>query len=145
MGDRASQAGLDCGKDFLGSKYFPSSLVGTCCSHDPKACLFSSQPLPSTPLSPEEQARLTELLASRGLRGPSGKPLLLLSGKEDPLVPHKHTLPFVQVLESLEGVHVDDRVYEGVGHWFSADMVKDAVEFLVKAVADGPRETKAKM
>jgi hypothetical protein len=36
-------------------------------------------------------------------------------------------------------VELDDRVYEGVGHKFSADMVKDAVRFLVNAVEKGPR------
>ncbi|KJZ73880.1 hypothetical protein HIM_06773 [Hirsutella minnesotensis 3608] len=34
---------------------------------------------------------------------------------------------------------LDDRVYEGVGHWFSAAMVEDAVGFLVRVVDEGPR------
>lgn len=139
MGDRAVKTGLDCGKDFMGSRYFPAPLVHTACTCDPKASLFASAPLPALPLSEDERARIAGLLDSRGLRGPKGKPLLLLSGQTDQLVPHKNTVPFVKVLEAVGGVAVDDRVYEGVGHAFSADMVKDAVAFLIKAAVEGPR------
>lgn len=146
MSDRAVKAGLDCGKDFLGSKYFPSSLVHTACTCDPKAVLFSANPLPQLPLSDDERARLADLLDARGLRGPRGKPLLLLSGQTDQLVPHRNTRPFVEVLEAVGGVSVDDRVYEGVGHAFSGDMVRDAVAFLVKAAMEEPRgEAQAKI
>ena len=39
-----------------------------------------------------------------------------------------------------EGVEVDERVYQGVGHSFSADMVVDSVRFVMEVVggADGP-------
>lgn len=148
MSDRAIKAGLDCGKDFLGSKYFPSPLVHTARTYDPKAALFSANPLPKLPLSDDERTRLADLLDARGLRGGprGGKPLLLLSGQTDQLVPHRNTRPFVEVLAAVGGVSVDDRVYEGVGHAFSGDMVRDAVAFLVKAAVEGPRgEAQAKI
>lgn len=42
------------------------------------------------------------------------------------------------------GLVLEDRVYDGVGHRFSKDMVEDAVRFLVDAVAEGAKE-KAKI
>lgn len=146
MSDRAANAGLDYGESFLGSKYFPSPLIQLASTCDPKAWLFSSNPLPSLPLAEDERVRIASLLDSRGLRGPRGKPLLLQSGERDQLVPYKNTEPMAKLLAAVGGVSVDDRVYEGVGHAFSADMVKDAVAFLVKATIDGPRkESQAKI
>ncbi|KAL4723644.1 hypothetical protein ACLX1H_009286 [Fusarium chlamydosporum] len=144
MSDRAAQANLDCGADFIGSKYFPKDLVCTCSSHDPKSLLFGTSPIPSGPLSNAEQARLRTILDER-IRG---KKLLLCSGGDDALVPYANTKPFVTMLKEAVGekgwyrdgaVELDDRVYEGVGHKFSADMVEDAVRFLVNAVEKGPR------
>jgi hypothetical protein len=66
MGDRAFKAGLDCGRDFLGSKYFPSPLVRTACTCDPKAALFSSNPLPQLPLSHDQRI----IDGCRGLQPP---------------------------------------------------------------------------
>lgn len=144
MSDRAAQANLDCGADFIGSKYFPKDLVGTCSSHDPKTLLFGTSPIPSGALSNAEQARLRFILDER-IRG---KKLLLCSGGADALVPYANAKSFVAMLKEAVGdkgwyrdgdVELDDRVYEGVGHKFSADMVEDAVRFLVNAVEKGPR------
>ncbi|KAG5658127.1 hypothetical protein KAF25_007078 [Fusarium avenaceum] len=144
LGDRAAQAKLDCGAAFIGSKYFPKDLTQTCNSHDPKALLFGTSPIPSPSLSATEQARLRPILDER-IRG---KKLLLCSGGDDALVPYAKTKPFAMLLKEAVGEHgwyrdggveMDDRVYEGVGHKFSADMVEDAVRFLVNAVGKGPR------
>ncbi|CAI6097634.1 unnamed protein product [Clonostachys chloroleuca] len=136
MGGRAAGSKLDCGAQFLGSRFFPRDLVAVCKANDPKGFLFSDSPLPQLPLSEAERSRLSALVDSRGLRS---KKLLLLSGGDDQLVPHKFTAPFVKVLAEVGGLQVDDRVFDGVGHWFSAEMVEQAVEFLVKAVGEGPR------
>lgn len=144
MSDRAAQANLDCGADFIGSKYFPKDLIGTCCSHDPKTLLFGTSPIPSGPPSDAEQSRLRNILDERI----KGKKLLLCSGGDDALVPYANAKPFVTMLKEAvgekgwyrdRGVELDDRVYEGIGHRFSAKMVEDAVRFLVNAVEKGPR------
>ncbi|KAF5001896.1 hypothetical protein FGRMN_743 [Fusarium graminum] len=142
--DRATQANLDYGAAFVGSKYFPKDLTQTCSLHDPKTLLFGTSPIPSSPLSATEQARLKLILDER-IRG---KKLLLCSGGDDALVPYAKTKPFATLLKEAVGekgwyrdggVEMDDRVYKGVGHKFSADMVEDAVQFLVNAVGKGPR------
>lgn len=150
MSDRGKTSNLKHDGPFLGSKYFPPSLIQTCHQHDPKALLFSTNPIPSLPLPPAEQARLQPIFDSR-IRG---KKLLLCSGGADKLVPYANGEAFVRVLkDAVEGwyadggVTVDDRVYEGVGHRFDKDMVEDTVRFLVEAVEAGPRkkETKSKI
>ncbi|KAF4451586.1 hypothetical protein F53441_5442 [Fusarium austroafricanum] len=144
MTGRAAQANLDCGADFVGSKYFPKDLIEICGHHDPKAILFGTSTIPSSPLSSAEQTRLRAVLDER-IRG---KKLLLCSGGEDKLVPYAKTKPFATLLKEAVGekgwyrdggVEFDDRVYEGVGHKFPAEMVEDAVRFLVYAVEKGPR------
>ncbi|KAM0347718.1 hypothetical protein ACHAPU_004733 [Fusarium lateritium] len=144
LSDRAAQANLDCGAAFVGSKYFPKDLTQTCSLHDPKTLLFGTSSIPPSPLSAAEQARLKPILDER-IRG---KKLLLCSGGDDALVPYAKTKPFATLLKEAVGekgwyrdggVEMDDRVYKGVGHKFSADMVEDAVCFLVNAVEKGPR------
>ncbi|KAG8404838.1 hypothetical protein J3459_017035 [Metarhizium acridum] len=144
MGSRARHSALDTGgASLLGSRYFPRDLLATCREHDPKAILFGVEgPVPPPPLSPGEQARLREIFDAR-IRG---KKLLACSGGDDELVPYASSRPLLGVLkDAVEGwyrdgeVVVEDRVYAGVGHRFSADMVRDAVGFLVRAVEDGPR------
>ncbi|KAM5352684.1 hypothetical protein ACJ41O_005406 [Fusarium nematophilum] len=146
MSDRADLAGLDCGAGFLGSKYFPQDLIKTCLGHDPKALLFGTSSVPSSsPLSAADQARLRPILNSRV----KGKKLLLCSGGEDALVPYANSRLLVNLLKEAVGaggwyhdggVVLEDRVYEGVGHRFSAAMVEDAVRFLVEAVEGGTRK-----
>lgn len=145
MGDRAAEARLDAGASFLGSRYFPPDLIATCLAHDPKAILFGNKPTPSTTPSSSEQSRLRSILESRV----RGKRLLLCSGAEDALVPYANSKPLASLLKEATGesgwcrdagVVIDDRVYDGVGHRFSAAMVEDAVRFLVKSVEKGPRK-----
>jgi hypothetical protein len=144
MSSRAALAELDTGGSFIGSKYFPQSLVEVCLANDPKGILFGTQPVPSLPLSSNEQNRLREIL-DRRVRG---KKLLLCSGTDDKLVPYANGKAVIEVLKDAAGsgwykeMSVDDRVYDGVGHAFSKDMVEDAVQFLVEAVERGPRSKK---
>ncbi|KAM0432271.1 hypothetical protein ACHAPT_004811 [Fusarium lateritium] len=137
MSDRAAIAKLDCGDNFIGSKYFPDDLVKTCLSYDPRALLFGTSPVQP------DQARLKPILDARV----RGKRLLLCSGGDDVLVPYANSRPLATLLKEAAGergwydgsVVVEDRVYEGVGHRFNAAMVEDAVRFLVDAVERGPR------
>ncbi|EEU45227.1 uncharacterized protein NECHADRAFT_41099 [Fusarium vanettenii 77-13-4] len=137
MSDRAAIAKLDCGANFIGSKYFPNDLVKTCLRYDPKALLFGTSPIQS------DQPRLKSTLDARVKE----KRLLLCSGAEDVLVPYANSRPLATLLKDAVreggwydgGFVLEDRVYEGVGHRFSAAMVEDAVKFLVDAVQRGPR------
>ena len=106
--------------------------------------LFGTSPIPSGPISDAEQSRLRGIFDER-IRG---KKLLLCSGGDDTLVPYANAKPFVTMLKEAVGekgwyrdggVELDDRVYEGIGHRFSAAMVEDAVRFLVNAVEKDPR------
>ncbi|KAF7545042.1 hypothetical protein G7Z17_g9481 [Cylindrodendrum hubeiense] len=144
MRDRAVSTELDYGASFLGSKYFPPDLIATCLAYDPKAILFGTTTVPAVPLTTSEQTRLRPVLDARV----RGKRLLLCSGAEDALVPYVNGQPLIEVLKEAVGtegwyregkVVLEDRVYEGIGHRFSAGMVEDAVRFLVEAVEAGPR------
>lgn len=137
----------------MGSKYFPADTIAAIRKSDPKGILFGTDPVPSLPLPQAEQDRLRKIFDGR-IRG---KKLLLCSGAADELVPYKHAQPLIGVLKDAAegwyrdgGLEVDDRVYEGVGHKFSAEMVGDAVEFLVRVFGEGRRgrdggEARAKM
>lgn len=134
MKSRAEKAELQIDGNLFGSKYFPNDLIQTCLVNDPKGIVFGTGEVPTPPLSTEQKQAVRNVLDKRV----KGKKLMLLSGAVDKLVPYANGKPFIDVLKDV-GVDVDDRVYEGVGHKFSSDMVTDAVEFLVKAVAAGPR------
>jgi hypothetical protein len=61
-------------------------------------------------------------------------------------VPYRCSEPFLQWFKQAAGswfkeeeVSVDDRVYPGIGHTFSSDMITDSVQFVVDAVADADR------
>jgi hypothetical protein len=146
LGSRAIASNLDCGETgFLGSKYFPADTIAAVRKLDPKGILFGTNATPSLPLSSTEQDRLRKIFDGRV----RGKKLLLCSGGADELVPYVKSEPLIRVLKDAAGgwyadggVEVDDRVYEGIGHRFSADMVNDAVAFLMRVVAEGPRQKK---
>lgn len=131
-------------KTFLGSAHFPEAVVNNCLAHDPKGILFGVQSVPNIPLSTADQDRLRPILESRV----HGKRLLLCFGADDKLVPPANSMPLLAVLKDAAtgwydggkgGIAVIDKVYDGVGHAFSKDMVTDSVEFIVDAVARGPR------
>lgn len=122
MEGRAKVAGLqEEDKALLGSKWFPSDLVQTCSENDPKSLLFGRE-IPGG-----------EATTGYDIGGLKGKKLLLCSGGDDELVPHRCGTAFLKGLRDL-GVEFDDRVYPGVGHHFPKEMVEDTIEFLVDAV-----------
>ncbi|KAK4039457.1 hypothetical protein C8A01DRAFT_16580 [Parachaetomium inaequale] len=127
----------DDGASFLGSKDFPPSLVNACKKSDPKAIFFGASPVPDPKASAANDENARKILSDH-LRG---KKFLLCSGGEDKLVPYRCSEPFLQWFKQAtgswfkeEGVSVDDRVYPGIGHSFSADMITDSVQFVIDAV-----------
>ncbi len=144
ISDRAIKSKLstcaDGGATFLGSKDFPPSLVDACRKFDPKGILFGDDTIPPPSVSaPEGPAaiRVKELLHDRLC----GKKLLLCSGGDDKLVPYERGQAFLDWLKEstsswlkADNISVDDRIYPGVGHLFSPDMVVDAVRFITSAV-----------
>lgn len=137
MSDRARLSKLETytvsnGKDFLGSKDFPSALVASALKWDPKGLLFGLMDVNSEP-PPNEQARLRAILDSKI----KGKSLLVCSGGVDKLVPYRCSAPFMDFLKMaskgwyLDGdVFVEDNIYEGIGHAYSDCMSTDVRRFL---------------
>ncbi|KAG5944629.1 hypothetical protein E4U59_007052 [Claviceps monticola] len=147
MTERHKESPLPTPSPFLGSVYFPSDLVTEIQRVEPKARLFgaTAAPPPSPPLSASEQARLRDLLDAKV----RGKKILVCSGGDDKLVPYARSAPLLAVLKDAVrpggwyengGFVLEDKVYEGVGHKFSEDMVRDSVKFLVRIVSEGPRD-----
>ena len=143
MHDRAKLSKLPFGGKFFGGKYFPQDLITACLNHDPKGILFGMSPIPPAPLSSTEQERIRPLLD----QSIKGKKILCQFGKVDKLVPYANATAFLEVMEDATktwykdgGVRLEHVVYEDVGHAFSAEMVEDAVKFLVEVVEEGPRD-----
>lgn len=125
------------GADFLGSKDFPSALISSIKKWDPKGSLFGTNDIEFSP-SEFEQARLREALDTRI----KGKRILVCSGGDDKLVPYRSSQPFLQFLKNATGgwyrdghVYLEDNVYAGIGHKFSAEMSKDTVRFVADTLA----------
>ncbi|KAG5979442.1 hypothetical protein E4U55_005155 [Claviceps digitariae] len=149
MSNRHKHCPLDTPKPFLGSYYFPPDLLTTVQSHDPKSILFGATSTPPSSVPSGEQARLRKILDARV----RGKKVLVCSGGDDQLVPYALSAPLLALLKDAakpggwyeDGEFVlEDKVYSGLGHALSAEMVTDAVGFLVKLVAKGPRRANAR-
>lgn len=124
-----------------------------CKKFDPKAIFFGTAAVPEATASTRADDDERRILRDRL----HGKKLLLCSGGDDKLVPYRCSEPFLQWLKQAAGsrfkeenVSVDDRIYPGIAHSFSADMVTDSVQFVVDTVASadqgissGGREEKA--
>ncbi|KAK4211655.1 hypothetical protein QBC37DRAFT_426577 [Rhypophila decipiens] len=139
LSDRAKKSKLptfsaqDNGSTFLGSKDFPPSLVNACRKQDPRGILFGTSEVTTETFTKKQHDVLHEKLA--------GKKILVCSGGSDKLVPYSCSEPFLRWLKEAttarfkeEKIEVDDRVYEGIGHQFSEEMVADAVRFVVDVV-----------
>ncbi|GAB1314052.1 hypothetical protein MFIFM68171_04262 [Madurella fahalii] len=142
----ATYSAQDNGASFLGSKDFPPSLVEACGKKDPKGIFFGTAAVPDrAPSGPTDEAA-RKILRER-LRG---KKLLLCFGGDDKLVPYRCSEPFLRWFKEAAGswfkdenVSIDDKVYPGIGHAFSADMVTDSVQFVVSVVAGAGERTSA--
>jgi hypothetical protein len=134
----------DDGASFTHSKDFPPALVEWVKKLDPKGILFGTDPVPAPgTTSQTEQKRLRAILDEKV----RGKKILVTSGGDDKLVPYKCSKPFLDWFKDAigtwyadGGVVLEDNVYPGVGHTFSADMVRDAVWFIVDVVASWDKE-----
>ncbi|KAK3903103.1 hypothetical protein C8A05DRAFT_33184 [Staphylotrichum tortipilum] len=146
----ATYSTADSGASFLGSADFPPSLVASCANFDPKGIFFGPAAVPTGHAAPDAAVR--HVFRER-LRG---KKFLLCSGGDDKLVPPRCGEAFVGWFKKAAGewfreerVEVDERVYAGVGHAFSAEMVVDAVRFVVEVVGGaenaGGEEGRAKI
>lgn len=63
-----------------------------------------------------------------------GKKILVLSGREDPLVPWIASEPFISALKVGDSGIKEVNVYPGVGHKCTPQMVVDMGEFVAKHV-----------
>jgi predicted esterase len=117
-------------------------LVEACKKFDPKAIFFGTSAVPEARATGPADEGAKRILRDR-LRG---KKFLLCSGGDDKLVPYRCSEPFLQWFKQAtaawyaeEGVSVDNRIYPGVGHEFSPDMVADAVQFVLDVVGSADR------
>lgn len=153
MSDRARRSKLDTwdpedeGKSFLGSRHFPRDLVGLCHRVDPKGILVGTNHIPKSP-GEKKKGELAAILDSRV----KGKKFLLCSGADDKLVPYRASRKFNEFfVDAAQGwykegnVAVENKVYEGVGHEFSAEMVRDALRFFVDALEEKSKEDRPKI
>lgn len=143
------------GKSFKGSKDYPPALVQNVDCHDPASLLvgeLAPDYIESTTQSlvREEMTRLAPLMRNHL----QGKRILNLAGQDDKLVPHSCSRPFLQWLQNATApggwyaghdVHIEDRTYAGVGHAFSADMMRDSVAFIVNALAREAKDPSARI
>lgn len=139
MTDRARLSKLttyttDSGASFIGSKDFPHALVKAVQKRDPKGIVFGNSDITTHPTA-EQQSQLRQALDNTI----KGKRLLVLSGKQDKLVPYHCSQPFLEFLKAATGaggwyadgdVYVEDNVYDGVGHAYSEGMKVDAQRFI---------------
>jgi len=146
------------GRNFLGSRDFPPSLVEAVEKYDPAGILLGELDTVTgddhlhTPSS-SEQARLRPIMIERL----AGKKILCLSGGKDRLVPYKESEPFLTWLKKAvdtkegwfndQGTELEDIVDSAAGHEFSSTMRKEAERWLCDLLAgeDRPYSRESKM
>ncbi|KAL8725147.1 MAG: hypothetical protein Q9181_006529 [Wetmoreana brouardii] len=133
------------GTQFLGSQDFPPGLVKAVETYDPAGMLLGKPDRPlretgeRTP-SAVEQAMLLPLMK----RSFQGKRVLNLSGGADKLVPYKCGQAFIRWLGLAvkpgswfaDGVHLEDLVFDNVGHQMSPDMVSHVLRFIAETLQE---------
>lgn len=142
------------GAEFLGSRDFPPALRDAVDKYDPAGLLMGemverpSGAWDSTKKeeylrepSESEKKRLWPLMRDH-LRG---KRVYNLAGGSDKLVPYGASEPFLGWMKKAiapggwfdgreQGVFLRDKVYEGVGHEMSGEMLKDAIDHIIETV-----------
>lgn len=133
------------GKTFKGSKDFPKALIQAVDKYDPASLLMgemaetSGKDVMRDPTE-QERKRITPLMRDH-LRG---KRIFNLAGADDKLVPYTCSEAFLQWLKKAispggwfagQDVHLEDKVYPGVGHAFSPGMMRDSVAFIVETMS----------
>jgi len=153
MTDRAVRSKLETctatdppGRDFLGSKDFPPSLVAAIGERDPAGILFDRPSTPNSdclpqPPSASQQQKLRPIVESRL----AGKKVLCVSGGKDKLVPYACGKPFVTWLKKAVDpqsgwckdldIGIEDILDPEGRHEFSALMRKEAERWLCDLLA----------
>lgn len=147
MFDRAQLSKLRIGTDdspleetFLGSKYFPAGLMEAVEQYDPAGMLLGSlrdrtNATYVTSPSQAEERRISPLMT----QSLSGKRIFNLAGGDDKLVPYRCAEPFLNWLKvstsssgwfSRGKFHIEDRVFEGVGHQMTIEMAEETMKFI---------------
>ncbi|KAF1813398.1 hypothetical protein P152DRAFT_394832 [Eremomyces bilateralis CBS 781.70] len=131
------------GTAFLGSADFPQALIDDIRARDPMGYFFSSIDRPdvaSRTSIPSNQVAAIAQLLDRHLHG---KRIQILSGGSDKLVPYECAKPFLDYFKGAvgpkgwarhTGVYVEDLVFKGVGHEFTAGMAEEAARFVMESM-----------
>jgi pimeloyl-ACP methyl ester carboxylesterase len=137
------------GKDFLGSKDFPPSLIEKIKQVDPAAYLWGlpglnwhrGQEHLHTQLSEEERAILLPVMT----RCFANKRILNLAGGADKLVNYAQCKPFLSWLKASNapggwfdgsGLLLEDIIFDGVGHEVPSGMVVEMIRFVKESLED---------
>ena len=128
------------GAGFLGSKDFPTALVQAVQQYDPAGMLLGK---PADRINTNYDRHQSSTEYGKVLQTTSktltGKWVLNLAGGADKLVPYACAEPFLNWLRAAvapggvfenNSVHIEDKVYEGVGHQMNDDMVEEAMSFI---------------
>ncbi|KAH0556542.1 hypothetical protein GP486_005593 [Trichoglossum hirsutum] len=131
---------------FVGSRDFPGALVAAVKKYDPAGLLMGQldggdhlhQP------SDKEIQKLRPIMHDHL----AGKKILSLSGGADKLVPYSCSEPFITFLSrAIEkdtgwfadgGVELTNKVFDGVGHEMTQEMLLEAVEFVANVLTAVP-------
>ena len=136
---KAWRAAKDLGQTFVGSDRFPSSLLETITEWDPAQSLKD----PAQAAKVADGPSVVDTLAEqqwRVIRGRlSDKRILNLAGAEDKLVPYHCSAPFLDFLKRArqaaishsDDFELQDKVYDGVGHNMTTEMIQDALDFIM--------------
>lgn len=170
MSHRAEKSKLEtwrssdpAGAKFLGSKDFPPALLAATDAYDPAGLLMGE--IVAAPSGSWDSTRKDEYLRSPSEREQRrlmplmrdhlrGKRIFNLAGGSDKLVPYGASEPFLGWLKTAiapggwfdgrtQGTSLKDKVYEGVGHDMSSQMLKDAVDYIVETLDDSSADERA--
>jgi hypothetical protein len=149
MCQRAEKSKLKTwGPSFVGSTDFPPALVQAISEYDPAGLLLPTNLKAPQPISagqsldpsPGVQKQTSEVLDKILAQ----KVILNLSGGADKLVPYSCSAPFLSFLKRAigpegwwkdNGLVLDDRIFEGVGHECTEKMQDAAVSFIGDVLA----------
>lgn len=133
ISDRARRSGREsAGAEFLGSSDFPWSLFRVVQKQDPRGIFFGAREVTVNPSEVEQKH--FRILLEKKLKN---KQILVCSGGDDKLVPYCCSEPFLKFLENAStqwfndgNLHIQNKIYPGIGHTFSDEMLRDAVLFV---------------
>jgi hypothetical protein len=149
MCQRAEKSRLKTwGPSFIGSTDFPPALVQAISQYDPAGFLLPSNLKAPVSLtagqSLDPSAAAQEQILQVLNKNLAHKVIFNLSGGSDKLVPYACSAPFLSYLKRAispegwwkdNGLVLDDRIYEGVGHECTEKMLDDAVLFIGNVLA----------